>query len=62
MMNASDALFGFVAWLTTRDEKTVMCSSVDCVHVVDLMQQFIKANDLGNVTELYPQNIVFPKE
>lgn len=36
----SEALFGFVAWLTTREEKTVMSSTNDAAPMVELLNQF----------------------
>jgi len=33
-LNASEAVYGFAAWLTTRTERTVMSASDDLVHPV----------------------------
>ena len=46
-MSASEALFGFCAWLTTRKEKTVMSSSDDCAPICDLVAEFCKTNKLA---------------
>jgi len=36
-LTASEALYGFIAWLTCRDEQTVMSAQDDSAPVADLV-------------------------
>lgn len=46
-LTASEALYGFAAWLTGRKEKVTLSSSDDAAVVADLVNAFIKANSLS---------------
>ena len=43
---ASEALFGFCGWLTTRKQKTIMSSVDDCAIIAELVDKFCKINNL----------------
>lgn len=59
---ASEALFGFAAWLTTR-ETTVIASRVHDASVwAGLVDEFMKANNLQDPREDYHKRFVMPKE
>ena len=60
MLNPSEAVYGFAAWLTTRNEKTVMSASDDAAPVATLVEQFCKANLLPEVSKQWPFNLVHP--
>ena len=45
-MTASEAIFGFCAWLTTRKEKTVMSANDNCSKIADSIKEFCKTNKL----------------
>ncbi len=45
-LSASEALYGFVGWLTTRDEVTQMSTQHDCAGIADLVGKFCEANGL----------------
>lgn len=45
-LKASEALFGFVGWLTTREEVTQMGGRHNCARIADLVQEFCVANGL----------------
>jgi hypothetical protein len=60
-LRASEAVYGFAAWLTTRKEKTVMSSKHDCAIVARLVNDWIKANKLTEPRKRYERALVFPK-
>ncbi len=59
-MSAAEALYGFCAWLTTRNEKTIMSSSDDCAPIVMLIQQFCKENKLPEPRDGREKNLIHP--
>lgn len=61
-LTASEAIYGFTAWLTTRKEKTVMSAAHECSCCVDLIRTFIKANNLADPHENWADKLVHPKE
>lgn len=67
-LSASEALFGFTGWLTSRPERTVMSSRDEAGIIADLVGEFCDANQLpeprtGWTTNLvYPPAIVYPRE
>ncbi|HJO56170.1 MAG TPA: hypothetical protein QF423_05805 [Candidatus Scalindua sp.] len=61
-LTASEALYGFCAWLTTSKEVTEMGSSKDSAPVVDLIERFVKANQLEEPREDYCEILTYPKE
>ena len=60
ILNQSEAVYGFVAWLTTREEKIVMSAYDDASPVVELVKQFCEANHLPEVSEHWPNNLIHP--
>ncbi len=59
-LTASEALYGFVGWLTTRKEKTIMSSSHDCSVLVELITQFCDENSLSEPRERWEKNLIHP--
>ena len=47
-LKASEAVYGFAGWLTSRKEKTIMSSSDDCGNIAILVDEFCKANSLDD--------------
>lgn len=45
-ISASEALFGFCGWLTSRKEKTKMSSSDNAAPIAELINKFNKVNKL----------------
>lgn len=58
----SEAVFGFVVWLTNREEKVVLSKSDDVAPVVDLIRKFCKANNLVDPRNDWSNYLNFPKE
>ena len=45
-MTGSEAVFGFCAWLTTRQENTIFGSSKNCTPIADRIKEFCETNNL----------------
>lgn len=59
----SEALFGFVAWLTTREPKVTFGSDVDASEAARLVGLYCDTNDFREPREgIYPDNLKTPKE
>ena len=62
-MTASEALFGFAAWLTCQKDPVTFGSTVNSSPMVDLVTRWMTANDLPPPREgIYPKNIVQPEQ
>lgn len=59
-MTASETLYGFCAWLTTRKEKTIMSSSDDAAPIVELITTFCKENKLVEPRDGWELNLIHP--
>jgi len=61
-LTASEALFGFCGWLTTRKEKTVMSSTNDCASIARLIETFCAVNKLETPREHWERELIHPGE
>jgi len=61
-LTASEAVFGFCAWLTTRDEKTVMSAMDDAAPIVELIKKFCDTNGLEGPRGDWHKELIHPKE
>lgn len=61
-LSAGDAIFGFVAWITTRKEVVSAGSSELYIPWVDLIKQFTESNNIANPKDGWEKNLVHPKE
>lgn len=52
-LNASEALYAFAGWLTTRDEVTEMGAMHDCAPIAKLVGDFCAVNGLPDVRESF---------
>lgn len=59
-LTASEAIFGFCGWLTSRKERTVMASSEDAAPIVPLISQFMKENNLEEPRDGWENNLIHP--
>lgn len=59
-LSASEAVYGFIAWLTTRKEKTLLSSSDDAAPVAELIAEFCKANKLSEARDGWEWILVYP--
>ena len=61
-LSASEAVYGFAAWLTCRKEKTVMSNRNVCGDIAILVDKFIKANQLRKPRNHWGRYLHAPKE
>lgn len=59
-LSASEAVFGFAGWLTSRKEKTVMSSSDEAGCIAELVDAFCKVNKLTPPREEWATNLIHP--
>jgi len=62
IITATDALFGFGAWLTTREEAVTFSRNDDATKMVNLITKFLETNNLPDVSEHYPDNFIMPQD
>jgi hypothetical protein len=60
-LTGSEAIYGFCAWLTTREEKTIMSSANDAAVVCDLIKEFCEKNKLPDPRINYTDYLTLPK-
>ena len=59
-LSASESVYGFAAWLTTREQVTTMGSGRDCALIADLVNQFCRENKLRDPRDEWSKNLVHP--
>ncbi len=59
-LSASEALYGFMGWLTTRQEVMSAGASHECAPVADAIKEFCDANDLAQPRDGWEKNFVYP--
>lgn len=59
-LTASEALYGFCGWLTSRKEKTIMSSNNNAVPIPLLIEQFCKENNLTEPRDGWDNNLIHP--
>ena len=60
-MNASESLWGFGGWLTSRDEVTTMSARHDASNIAEKIAKFIKENNLPDVRSDWDKLLKHPK-
>ncbi|MCE3234023.1 MAG: hypothetical protein K0Q50_203 [Vampirovibrio sp.] len=61
-VTASEALYGFAAWLTSRARPVTFSANHDAAPAADLVAEYVKANTLPDPREyIYPHNLTMPK-
>jgi len=61
MLSASEALYGFIGWLTSRAEVITLSAAHEVPPVVDLIMEFCKANNLSEPRDGWAENLVHPE-
>jgi len=59
-MSASEAIYGFASWLTTRPERIVISSKDDAGVMADLVVEFCKVNDFAEPRVGWAESLVHP--
>ena len=57
-LNPSEAVCGFAAWLTTRDEVTTMSARHSSGPIADLVKEFCEVQGLPAISKSWPGNLV----
>ena len=61
-MEPIEAIYGFVAWLTTRDKTTKLGAKDNAAPVCELIEAFRKTNNLAEPRDNYTDFFEMPKE
>ena len=59
-LTASEALYGFMAWLTTRKEEVIFSAYHNAAPAADLVKQFCETNELAEPKDHWEQNLIHP--
>ena len=59
-LSASEAVFGFAGWLTTREEKTTLSCRHDAAPIANLVAEFCKNNNLNEPRDGWENNLSHP--
>ena len=59
-MSASEALYGFVGWLTTQDEPITAGSTHDCAVWAEKIKEFCDVNKLSEPREDWTTRLIHP--
>lgn len=59
-MSASEAIYGFCGWLTTKEERTVMSSKHNCAPIADKIKEFCETNELNDPIDGWEKNLKHP--
>ncbi len=59
-LTASEALFGFCGWLTSRNEQTIMSSKDDAAPIAELIKQFCDENSIDEPRDGWENNLIHP--
>lgn len=58
--NASEALYGFIGWLSTQPDRLEIGAGSECSIWAEKINQFIAMNDLPDMRENWARNIIHP--
>ena len=59
-LSASEALFGFCGWLTSRKPRTIMSSTDDVAPIARLVQEFCNINGLAEPRDGWEERLIHP--
>ena len=59
-INAAEAVYGFAAWLTTRNDTVVFGATNDCAIASELVNEFCLHNEFALPRNGYENNFLFP--
>jgi len=61
-LSASEALFGFMGWLTCRKKSVTFSGSHNAGTAAEMVAEFCKVNDLAEPEDKWANNLVHPPE
>ena len=59
-LSASEAVYGFAAWLTTRKEAVVLGRKHNSALIASLVAKFCETNGLSKTREGWEKNLLHP--
>ena len=60
-LTGSEAIYGFCAWLSGREEKTIFSSKSNCTPIADLIKEFCETNNLIDPRDNWTDNLIHPE-
>ena len=60
-LNASEAVFGFCGWITSRKQRICASAKDDTAPWAGLAEEFCKVNKLANPRKNWNKNLIHPK-
>lgn len=60
-LSASEALYGFIGWLTTRKASITLSETHNAVEAADLVKKFCSVNQLEDPRDNWPSRLIHPK-
>ncbi len=60
ILSGSEALYGFIAWLTTRKEEVTFSGHHEASIAADLIDRFCKTNHLTEPRDNWSDNLTHP--
>lgn len=60
-ITASEAIFGFCGWITSRKEELTVGAAIPCGAIIELITEWCKVNNLVDPRDRYSDYIVQPK-
>ena len=61
-LSGSEALYGFAGWLTGRDQKTIMSAKDNAASIAELVDKFIKKQNLEEPREHWEDELISMNE
>jgi len=62
MLRGSEAIYGFLGWLTSRDKEVTLSSKSCPGDAAELAQKFIDTNKLGELRDDWVKYLTHPKD
>lgn len=60
-LTGSEAIYGFCAWLSTRDKMVKFSSKTECSPIPPLIDEFCKVNKLKAPRKTWTKHLTHPK-
>ena len=60
-LSASESVYGFAAWLTSRNEKVTLSSKCNAAPIAELVGQFCRENKLPDPRPHFNKRLSYPK-
>lgn len=60
-ISASEAVYGFAAWLACRNDSVTLGAHHDAGRAADLVKEWLDANRLPEPRQMFPRNIRHPR-